>query len=66
MTYDKIVILKKTSSYTYGVFSEQGHCLTEFRADSRFEAEGFAKAFMSSWYSVLIRTERDVESNREK
>ena len=64
--YDKVVIIKKTSGYTYSVFSEQGHRLTEFRADSMFEAEEIARAFMSSWYSVSIRTEKDAEPNRKK
>lgn len=58
--YDKVVVLKKTSDYTYGIFSEQGHKISEFRADSKFEAEEFIRAFMSSWYSTFIETEENV------
>lgn len=57
MSYDKVLILRKTGYDKYGLFTQANNLLVEFTRVSLEEAKRLAANYVSSWSSVEVRYE---------
>lgn len=65
MSYDYDLILKENYGGTYCLTTMDGRILFQCRSTNEYNSMLEARAYMSSWHSVRIRTEEEYEQDQE-
>lgn len=66
MSYDYDLILKEGFSNSYSLVTKSGRVLYQCRSSNLYNAMLEARAYMSSWNSVRIRTEEEYEQDEKR
>ena len=66
MTYDREMVLKRDNNGFYVLYTSKGLRFYECRELNREKAMQESLAYMSTWNSVIIRTEEEYEQKKQR